>query len=336
MTPLCTALGQAAEQIQKGERFLVTAHARVDGDALGAMLVTAHGLRALGKQVVLYNQEPVPQRLRFLPGAQEVQRKLVRGLRFSATLVHDTGARHLLGDRFPDADTTGPLIVIDHHAVAEDFGDLNVRDPAAASAGIVAWRLLSLLGLREDAMPAPIATALLVSIVEDTGWFRYPSTTPEAFRLGAACVAAGAQPWELALHLDESNSTASLRLLRLVLETLERHCDGRLALLTLTDAQMHEAQAGPDDVLKLVNYARGLRGVEVGALLTIGDRDIYVSLRGKGRIDVARIAAQFGGGGHTGAAGCTLPHQADDPSRLAAKTRLIEAVTAAFSESARP
>jgi phosphoesterase RecJ-like protein len=324
-------LEQVATLIRRGRRFLCTAHARVDGDALGAMLVSAHGLRALGKEVVLYNQESVPRRLRFLPGATQVVKRLPRTARFDATLVHDTGARHLLGERFPDAAVTGPLIILDHHEVATDFGAHTLRDPTAASSGVVAWRLLRALGATEATMGREVATSLLVSLVEDTGWFRYASTNPEALHLASACVAAGAAPWELALELDESNSVASLRLLQLVLSTLDRRCDGRLAMLTLTDEQMHEAQATPDDVLKLVNYARGLRGVEVGALLTHGDKDIYVSLRGKGRVNVAQIAARFGGGGHRGAAGCTLPAAPDAASRAAARERLVAAVAEALA-----
>jgi phosphoesterase RecJ-like protein len=331
MTPdLAQSLLSAAALIRSGSRFLVTAHARVDGDALGAMLVSAHGLRGLGKEVVLYNQEPVPQRLRFLPGAGEVIRRLPPGAAFDATLVHDTGARHLLGERFPGPQVTGPLIILDHHLVASDFGDIVIRDPLAASAGVLAFRLLATLGLREESLPQPVALCLLASIVEDTGWFRYPSTTPGLLRLAASCVSAGAAPWELALQLEESSSAASLHLLREVLGTLELLHDGRLALLTLTDEMMGRAQAGPDDVPKLVNYARGLRGVMIGALLTEGEKEIYVSLRSKGAVDVAQVAARFGGGGHHNAAGCTLPAP-DAAARLAARERLIAALTAAIS-----
>ena len=323
-------LSEAATLIESGKRFLATAHAHVDGDALGAMLVTAHGLRALGKEVSLYNQDLVPQRLRFLAGAGEVKRKPPGGIRFDATLVHDTGARHLLGERFPAAEVTGPLIVLDHHAVFDPFGALDVRDADAASSGVVAWRLLARLGLTEADMPRAVAEALYVSLVEDTGWFRYQNTNREALHLASVCVERGVVPWDLSLHLDESNSEASLRLLALVLASLERHCDGRLAILTMTDEMMQQAKASPDDVGKFVNYARGLRGVEVAALLTHGDKSIYVSLRGKGGVDVAAVAQRFGGGGHRSAAGCTLLTPPEPEARAAARARLIAAVTEAL------
>ena len=343
------ALAAAVALVRGGRRFLVSGHARLDGDALGAMLVTAHGLRLLGKEVHLYNEDPVPRRLQFLPGAGEVVRKLP-GLRYDARLVHDTGARHLLGDRFPGPDITGPVVVVDHHAVVSDIaefgpGSVALRDERAATAAIVSWRLLSALGISEAQLQGhrALATALLVSLVEDPGWFRYPGTDPETLRLAGLCVAAGAEPWQLALQLEESMSESSLRLLSLVLATLERHHDGRLAILSMTDGMMQAADATPDDVLKFVNYARALRGVAVGVFITAGDKQIYVSLRGKGEVDVGAIASRFGGGGHRNAAGCTIkfpPAVAAGPTddtaapvdRVAvAKAQLIAAVGEALA-----
>lgn len=301
------ALQAAVEKVRRGRRFLISAHARVDGDAIGAMLVTAHGLRTLGKEVHLFNAESVPRRFQFLPGAGEIRRKLPSGLRCDAALLHDCGARHLLGETFPGPEVTGPLIVLDHHEVVSDLGDLILRDPRAASAGVIAWRLLAALGLDEAALPRELAMALFVSLVEDTGWFRYPGTDAEALRLAGACVRAGVSTWDIALALDESQSEASQRLLCQVLPSLERHCDGRLALLTLTDQMLRAAEASPDDVGKMVNYARALRGVEVGGLITVSDERIYVSLRGKGGVHLGEAAQRFGGGGHRNAAGCTIP-----------------------------
>ena len=332
-------LALATDLIRREQRFLVAAHARLDGDALGSMLVTAHGLRQLGKEVYLYNPDPVPRRLSWLPGAGEVRRKVPGGMRFAATLVHDCGARHLLGEHFPEPPVTGPLIVLDHHEIVSELGDIVLRDQNAGAAAVIAMRLLGALGISEDALPLDLATALFVSLVEDTGWFRYPNTDQEVFRLAMAARQSGVSSWEVALQLDEQLSEASLRLLTLVLPTLERHCAGQLALLTLTDQMLHEAHATMDDVGKLVNYARALRGVEVGGQITVSDDRIYVSLRGKGRVHVGELCAQFGGGGHRNAAGCTISFadSSDVPKSLAqAKATLLTACQAALSASPAP
>ena len=334
--PFADELARAAALIQSGQRFLIGAHARLDGDAIGSMLVTAYGLRLLGKEVFLYNPDPVPRRFQFLPGAADIRRKLPAGLRCDAALIHDCGARHLLGDHFPPAAVTGPLIVLDHHAIVSELGDIVLRDPSAGSAGVIAMRLLQHLGVSPDAIPHELGTALFVSLVEDTGWFRYPGTNPEVFALAQAALRSGVATWDVALALDEQHSEASLRLLAQILPSLERHCEGKLALLSLTDQMMHDAGATMDDIGKPVNYARALKGVAVGALITVSDDRIYVSLRGKGQVNVGAIAARFGGGGHHNAAGCTIPYRdsADVKASLAeAKAQLITACQAALQEA---
>src|SRR5439155_14654637 len=128
-------------------------------------LATAHGLRALGKEAVLYNRDPAPARLRFLPGAAEVRGRPKEP--FDACLVHDCGDLRLLGDGFPPKEITGPLIVLDHHASVKPFGDLELRDSTASAVGVIVARLLYALGVPLD---KNIAECLWCSLVCDTGW----------------------------------------------------------------------------------------------------------------------------------------------------------------------
>jgi phosphoesterase RecJ-like protein len=286
--------------VRAGRRFLVTAHVSPDGDALGSMLATAHGLRALGKQVVAYDRDPAPHRLAFLPGARELH-TVPPTERFDATFVHDCGDAQLLGANFPPPSVTGKLVVLDHHASARDFGDLTLRDPSASAVGVIVARLLAALGV---ALTREIAQCLWCSLVSDTGWFRYSSTDAETLRLATACVEAGASPWQFARDSEEAWPLARLHLLRLVLGTLEVH--GQVALLNLTHAMLGEAGAAPELADGFVNYARGLAGIEVGALMSEVQGGARVSLRSKGGFDVGQVAAQFGGGGHRAAAGCFI------------------------------
>ena len=270
------------------------------------------------------------------PAQDDCQRRLFlpdKGLRRCGAT--EQGALVRMTDNDCQTDQTGQLASADSRApwtspkvIVSDLGDVVLRDSTAGSAGVIAMRLLSELGVAENDLPTPLATALFVSLVEDTGWFRYPNSNPEVFRLAQVAIAAGVKTWEVALLLDEQLSEASLRLLALVLPTLERHCGGKLALLSLTDQMLRDAQATMDDVLKLVNYARALRGVWVGGQITVSDDRMYVSLRGKGEVHVGQLAARFGGGGHHNAAGCTIAFDdpKDVPTSLAkAKARLIAA-----------
>jgi phosphoesterase RecJ-like protein len=317
-------LAEAVALIEKGKRFLVTAHASPDGDALGSMLATAHGLRALGKEVVLYNRDPAPARFRFLPGAGELRGKPKE--KFDACLVHDCGDYRLLGDGFPAREITGPLIILDHHASVRPFGDLELRDASASAVGVIVGRLLGALGVPLD---KNIADCLWCSLVCDTGWFRYPSVDEETLELARACVAAGAVPWDFASRVEEEQPAARLRLLSLVLQTLEIR--GRLALLHLDDELLGKAGAPPEMAENFANYARALEGIEVGALLTRTRKGWNASLRSKGNCDVGAFAAKFDGGGHRGAAGCTLavPSGGDF---AAAREKLIAALEEALGQ----
>jgi phosphoesterase RecJ-like protein len=296
---------RVVELVRGGKRFLCAAHASPDGDALGSMLATSMGLRALGKEVVMYCHDPAPARLGFLPHAKEIT-TTPPVAPFDATFVHDCGDARLLGDKFPGKAVTGPMIVLDHHASARDFGDVVVRDPSASAVGVIVARLLRALGVEVD---KPIAEALWCSLVSDTGWFRYSSTDLETMELARACVQAGAVPWEFARRSEEEQPVARLRLLQKVLETLVLVGEPprRAAILSLTEEMLHASGAQPEMAEGFVNYARGLKDIEVGALLTAARTNVRVSLRSKGGVDVGAIAARFGGGGHRAAAGCTLP-----------------------------
>jgi phosphoesterase RecJ-like protein len=311
------------ELVRSGKRFMCSAHVSPDGDALGSMLATAHGLRALGKEVVCYDRDPAPARYRFLPGATEIVTAPPKQP-FDATFVHDCGDARLLGADFPKREITGPIVVLDHHATVKDFGDFVLRDATASAVGILVARLLRALEVRID---KPIAESLWCSLVSDTGWFRYSATDVETLELAKQCVAAGAQPWEFARKSEEEQPPSRLRLLAIVLQTLEivGEKPRRAALLTLDETMLHAAGAPPEQAEGFVNYARALEGVEVGVMLTQMRQAVRVSLRSKGAVDVGAIAAKFDGGGHRAAAGCTLPLPLAD-----AKKRLIAALLEAL------
>jgi phosphoesterase RecJ-like protein len=323
-----TALDEAAALIQRGSRFLVGAHARPDGDALGSMLATMHGLRALGKTAIPWSRDRASEYLAGLPGARELTAK-IDGT-FDGVFLHDLSDAALLNDNFPAREITGPVVILDHHATSKPFGDIVVRDSSASAVGVIVARLLSRLGVAID---KNIAECLWCSLASDTGWFRYPATDVETLRLAADCVAAGAQPWAFARATEEEEPVERLQLLREVLKTLvvvgepPRRC----AFLTVSDTELSAARAQPDMSEGFVNYARGLKAVEVGVLLADTRRGVRVSLRSKGGIDVSAIAAAFGGGGHHNAAGCLLPIPVDEARKV-----IAEAVAAAPVKSSRP
>lgn len=301
MTPFDEAVGRIAD----ARKVMVTCHLGPDGDSLGSMVALGSLLRAHGREVVLFNPDPAPRNLRFLPGLDTLQKQ--PGGPHDLTLVVDCGDIQLLGPRFPGRDVTGPLVVIDHHAASRPFGDVYLCDPGAASVGVLVARIAARLGWE---LTPEAATGIFVSLVSDTGSFRYANTNAEAFQLAAGLVSdRGVDPWGVAQKLGEEVPLPRYRLLAAALGALVLEHGGKVAVLVVTDEMVRAAGAKWEHSEGLVNYARAIEGVEVGVLLApaASGGGTRVSLRSKGRVDAGAICAPLGGGGHRGAAGCLLP-----------------------------
>ena len=285
-------------------RVLVTMHRFPDGDALGSALGLAQALREWGKQPTVYSADPVPTVFRFLPGAERVVDRVGAAERFDVSVSCDAGDAHRLGPDFPGPERRGLLVNLDHHPTTPRFGDLNLLDPGAASVGVLVHRLLVAAGRPPS---RDTALALFVSLVTDTGSFRYANAGPEAHRLAASLLETGIDPWDVTSRIYESQPPERLALLSRVLGTLAVECGGRLASIAVTRAMREEA--GTDEEIEggFVAYPRSIAGVEVAICFREAEGDLVrVSLRSRGGADVSAIAARFGGGGHRQAAGCAL------------------------------
>jgi phosphoesterase RecJ-like protein len=318
-------LAAAAERLAAAEHVLLTCHRHPDGDAVGSLSALAALLRAHGKRFTLYNPDPIPRLLKWLPFGRSFQHELAPDARYQLTVVVDCGDAKLLGSELLAPALTGPLVVLDHHPVGVPFGDVYVCDPGAASVGVLVARMARLLGWRLDRQAA---LGLYVSLSSDTGSFRYANTNAEALRLAAELVELGVDPGDVAERLYERSSMGRYRLLREALATVERRLDGKVAFMTITHEMVKHANASWDDSIDLVSYTRALDGVECGVLLTPAKGGgTRVSMRSKGRaIDAGVVCAGFGGGGHHGAAGCVI--QGDMPAVMA---RVEAALAAALA-----
>jgi phosphoesterase RecJ-like protein len=296
-------LPQVVLLLQRAQKVLITMHRGPDGDALGSALALACVLRQMGREVTVYNPDELPYNFRFLCGAAEVAKSVPADAAFDVTIATDAGSFERLGPDVPKPPRRGTFLNLDHHMTTEPFGDVNYVDPAAASVGILAYKIIRGLGvpLSKDA-----AECIYASILADTGSFRYSSTDPECFRIAAELIEAGVEPWEMTVRVYEMQPLARMRLLAEVLGTLEVH--GKLATITITNEMMARTQSDLDLTDGFINYARSVDGVEVAASFRepVDGGPWRVSFRSRGRVDVATIAAKFGGGGHHNAAGCSI------------------------------
>lgn len=282
----------------------MTTHANPDGDALGSALALAAGLKRLRKKVKVYNEDSVPSFLRFLPRWETVSRELSPAERYDAAFIVDCADLERVGEVFQNHRGISKKIVIDHHARSGRAGDVNLIEVDAASTGVVVHELLKRLQIP---ISKEIAYAIYCTLVTDTGSFRYSNTTASVFRLAHELVSAGVRPWIVSKNLFDAFPKERLQLLGRVLNSLEITSQGRVASIVLANKMLEETGATHEMAEEFINFPRSIDSVEVAVQFReTTDGKIKVSLRSKDVVDVAALAALFGGGGHKRAAGCTL------------------------------
>jgi phosphoesterase RecJ-like protein len=293
--------------IRDADDFLLVTHVKPEGDAVGSALALALGLRKMGKRVCLVDRDPVPYFLRFLPASRHFRQRPPRRS-FEVLLLLDCNTLERAG--FKQGLRAEKAGVIDHHIMRKDVseskitpsGQVNYIDPEAAATGILVYKVLRALKVEIDER---IATNLYTAILVDTGGFRYSNTDSESLSIGALLVEAGARPWTITKELYENSRIQSVRLLSLALSTIALK-DG-VAWMSVTKDMLDKTGSSSQDTEDFVNYPRGLQGVEVAAFFREeGSGFCKISLRSKGRVNVAKVAEGFGGGGHAAAAGCRL------------------------------
>lgn len=300
---------------------LMLGHVHPDADVLGTLLALGLALEARGWRVTYGGPHPPPGLLAFLPGVDRYRQLAGLDEHFDVAVLTDCPNPQRTEGLIDQARRASKVIVnIDHHPDNRRYGDVNWIDTSAAATGEMVYELLTALGA--PLTPA-IATNLFTAIHTDTGSFRYSNVTTRTFTIAAALVAAGARPEIVSESLYEKRAPDALRWLGEALTRVEVSLDGRLGWLALPDGVVPERIVESEE---LVNYPRSVASVRVACLLRERDGQVKVSLRGKGDVDVQRIAAQFGGGGHVNAAGCTLPGPLPEAMRvvLAAARRAVD------------
>lgn len=291
------------EAIHRAQTFLVSGHRHPDGDSLGAITALCGMLQALGKQVVVFNDGPLPQQFSFLPCTSYLQTHILPNTKFDVTFLCDCGGPERAPVGFPSPEQRGLLVVIDHHQISQEEGDLCINDPSAAAVGLLIYELGKAL---QVPLTREIAVSLYTALMSDTGSFRYDKTNAYVMRVAAELLEAGARPWEIASALYESSPLERQKLLALALDTLDVQVSGKLATITITKEMIDTTGAQADMTDGFINYARGIKGVEVAVMFREQRDGWKLSFRSRGKVDVAQIASRLGGGGHRNAAGVIL------------------------------
>lgn len=313
-----------------GRKVAVVGHARPDGDCIGSQVALARVLAARGHDVICVNADPVPRRLLFLVEGMTFYRTddVLKTTEDRAVIFVDCADHLRAGERLK-VRYPAPLAVIDHHLSNVGFAAANLIDSGSAATCEILAGLFFDNGLPVDGRSAQ---ALYTGILTDTGQFRFNSTSRRCFVLAGELVARGAKPAEAGYELYERETEGKLRLLQQFLASLKVECGGRVCIGTLPPGIFEETGSNGEDTEGLVDYARSIEGVEIGALIEErADQSVKASLRAKDpayRVDL--VAAQFNGGGHACASGLNLKVGTENfyARLLAALTQRIAAVDA--------
>ncbi len=297
-------INKIIEIINSCETFLITAHVRPDGDAVGSELALYHVLRNMGKQAVIYNQDRTPDVYTFLPAANVITNDIDSVEIFDAAFVLDCSDIERVGEEAKRIISIKKIVNIDHHVANSGFSEISLVDSGASSAGEILYKIIEKLSVP---ITKDIATNLYTAILTDTGAFCYSNTGSYTFSVAAKLVEAGADPRWIAVNIYEIKPMAQIQLMKETLKTLEIQQDIQTGSIYVSRKMLKDAEALPEHTEGLVDMIRSIKGIEVALICQETSGDNYrISLRSKGKINVEKVAREFGGGGHVNAAACIL------------------------------
>ncbi len=318
------AAGEVAAVLTPGRRVALTTHVNADGDGVGSEVALWHLLSARGLRAAIANPTPIPERFHFLvpTGADHSERATREIESADVVIVLDISDVSRLGDLARAITRSQAIACIDHHVSQGSLpGGPRLVAPEAAATAELVFDFASAAGW--PLSPAA-ARALYVGILTDTGGFRFANTTPRALRVAGALLERGVDPESIYESVYASAPEGRVRLMVEVLETLVVERAQGLAWVTVPPDALQRHHATADDLDGIVEYPRSIAGVRLALLFRqLANGRVKVSFRSLGDVDVAKLAHQFGGGGHRKAAGASL-----DGTLADAQTRVLAAARA--------
>jgi phosphoesterase RecJ-like protein len=321
-----TGLDAVVAAIRERQSFILTSHAKPDGDAIGSCLALAYALEALGKQVTVVLKDPAPEPYRGFPGIDRIS--IAERATAPADAVVLLECSEL--DRPGVAGLDQYFVInVDHHLGNTMYGRVNWFDGGIAACGEMVADIIDACGV---AWTPEIAAHLYLAISTDTGGFRYGAIRAKTFDTCRRIVEAGVDAAGLSRRIFDSYSIGRVRLTGAILNAMTLHHDRRLAVLAFDEALLDACGATVDDTEGLVNMPLSAREVTAVALLKRQDATTFrLSLRSKGLVDVRAVAVQWQGGGHRNAAGCTITGEFE-----AVRHAIVAALSQAIDRVAEP
>ncbi len=291
-------LSQVVELIENKQQFAITTHIKPDGDGVGSSLGLFWLLKSLGKNAEVIVRGQIPPAYRDLPGADEIRDIEAVDRSYDAIFIIECSDLERPGITGLESEFT---VNIDHHATSAHFGTINWIDSTASAVGEMIYNLCKAIGGR---VTKEIAECVYMALVTDTGSFHFSNTTERTLKVASELIKAGVKPADISEAVYNNYPWSRIELMRQVLGTVRRDESGKVAFLRQTLKMRETAGAIDGDNNGFVNIPLSSREILAAVYMREVGGDRYrVSLRSKGDINVAKVAEQFGGGGHRNAAG---------------------------------
>lgn len=300
-------LNDAAKLLSENDNFIVLMHKSPDGDAIGCGYGLCMALRKIGKKANPLCGDEIPKIYNYITDNFQIQ-----DFQPEYIVSVDLATENLLSGNA--LEYAGKIdLCIDHHESNTGFAKYGYVEGKTSSCAEIVKKLIDTMKIEFD---RDMANAVFTGMCTDTGCFKYSSVTAATHRIAAELMECGAESSEICRKMFDSKSKQKLELERLVLDSLEFHCNDKVTFVCITKEMMEKSGASSNDTEGIAAVIRSIEGVEAGVMMREKENGEYrISLRTSDRIDASEICKLFGGGGHRAAAGCSITKPLEDAKK---------------------
>ncbi len=308
-----SSLDDIALLLKNAASVLIFPHMQMDGDALGSAAALCAALRKQGKKAAVLIEDKIPANIKFLDRGYCIPISDFQEWEYDVCIALDCSDWARIEKRQEYFQKGVRTALLDHHTTTQPFADLNYVEPETSSTGEIVFQLLKKMEVVPD---ADIAEPLYAAIVTDTGNYMYSNTSPETHLVAAELLKTGVDHSRITVEIYQSKRIEKVRITCAILGTMELFHNGKGNIAFMTQQMLTESGAYTEETEGIVEELRSINGVEISAFLKEDEGKVKVTMRAKTHADVSEIARSFGGGGHTKAAGCTIPGDIKDIKEL--------------------
>ena len=308
-------LSRAVERLREADKILILTHRNPDGDTLGSGFALLRALKKMGKKAKLLNNDEIPSKYAYL---YEGITQEDFGEEFIVSV--DVAEKKLLGDSIREKYGDRVDLSLDHHESSKHFAKETYVEPDSASACEIIYLVIKALGVPVD---GDIASCVYTGLSTDTGCFKYSNVTPRTHLIAAELISHGANHSKINEMMFDTKTFGSIMLEKLCYESLEMYCDGKVAVISVTEKMLSDCGVDKSALDAVKPITRQIEGVGIGITVKEeGNGKTGVSVRTGEEYDASLICAHFGGGGHIRAGGCEFSADIEE-----AKKRVIDYIT---------